>query len=177
MYVINFINSKNNHQLKHIISGFCDSAMSSTQVLQLIKDSVKINLAYIDKVVIVCSGRIEGAHVEAIKQFMKWLQFEKYKKKFVFIYNKSDGLSEAEKENNLAYMCNELGADPNVDTFTYDASGNLKTWKLSLALGFPPNAEYQTIKDDFITLQMAVGTPYPRQRIPVDKASKICTIL
>ena len=151
--------------------------MSSRQVLQLIKDSVKINLAYIDKVVIVCSGRIEGAHVEAIKQFMKWLQFEKYKQKFVFIYNKSDGLSEAKKVNNLAYMCNELGADPTVVSGQYNASGNFKVWKLSLSLGFPPNAEYESIKEDFKFLQGAVSTPFPRQRIPVDKASKICIIL
>ena len=151
--------------------------MSSTQVLQLIKDSVKINLAYIDKVVIVCSGRIEGAHVEAIKQFMKWLQFERYKQKFVFIYNKSDGLSEAEKENNLAYMCNELGADPTAKTWTYDASGNRNDWKLSLSLGFPPNAKYETIKEDYICLQKAVSAQFPRQRIPVDKASQYCMIL
>ena len=107
---------------------------------------------------------------------MKWLQFEKYKQKFVFIYNKSDGLSEAEKENNLAYMCNVLGADPTTQTLSYDASNILVDMKLSLSLGFPPNAKYESIKEDFICLQNAVATPIPRKRIPVDKASQ-CIIL
>ena len=159
----------------HIL-GFCDSLMSSPEVLQVIQDSVRLNLAYIDKVVIICYGRIEGSHVKAIKQFMNWLQFEKFKQKFVFIYNKSDGLTEAEKETNLAYMCNVLGADPTSETLHTDAKGLKHVWKLSLPLGFPPNAEFNAIKEDFISFQRAVSAPFPRQRIPVDKTA-LCTIL
>ena len=95
--------------------------MSSTEVLQVIKSSVKINMAYIDKVIIVCSGRIEGAHVEAIQQFMGWLSYEKYKQKFVLIHNKSDGLSEAEKLVNIAYMVNELKGDPDSKSTMVDS--------------------------------------------------------
>jgi hypothetical protein len=86
--------------------------MSSTDVLEVIKSSVKVNMSYIDKVIIICSGRIEGAHVEAIQQFMRWLSYEKYKQKFVLIHNKSDGLSEAEKLENISYMVDVLKGDP-----------------------------------------------------------------
>ena len=68
--------------------------MSSTQVLEVIKSAVTINMAYIDKVIIVCSGQIEGAHVKAIQQFMGWLSYEKYKQKFVLLllYKQKNGV-------------------------------------------------------------------------------------
>ena len=85
--------------------------MSAKEVLEIIKNSVKTNLSYIDKVIIVCSGRIEGTHQKAIRQFMDWLQFQKFKEKFVFIHNKSEALTEAQKIENIHSMCEIFGAD------------------------------------------------------------------
>ena len=155
--------------------GFCDSKMSSKDVLELIKSSVKVNIAYIDKVIIICSGRIEGAHVEAIKQFMDWLSYVQYKKKFVLIYNKSDGLSEAEKLENIAYMVNELKGDPLCKTTFWENNEKVEV-ALNLPIGFPKGAAYLDVKKDHTKLIRATLTPFPEMRIPVDKNS-LCTIL
>ena len=91
--------------------GFCDSVFTPKQVLDVIKSSVKVNMCHIDKVVVVCSGRIEGHHVQAIGQFMKWLEYKKHRDQFVFVYNKADHCdSEEEKIENVAGMLELLGA-------------------------------------------------------------------
>jgi len=155
--------------------GFCDSVMTGTEVLSLIKNSVKINFAYIDKVVIICSGRIENTHVQAIRQVMEWLQFKSYTQKFVFIYNKSDGLTRAEKMINVTHMCQVLGANPESGASMLTVDGKHLSTKLNLALGFPPGAGYDTIKEDHKALLCAATTPFPEKRIPAEKSS--CTIL
>ena len=43
--------------------GFCDSVLSETQVFNAIKERVEVNVAEIDKVIIICSDRIEGVQV------------------------------------------------------------------------------------------------------------------
>ena len=150
--------------------------ISSRQVLDVIKTSVKINMAYIDKVIIICSGRIEGAHVEAIQQFMRWLSYEKYKQKFVLIYNKSDGLSESEKMENIAYMVNELKGDPSSKSQMEQPNGELFEVNMNLPIGFPRGVAYSDVKEDHEKLIFATLTPFPKMRIPVDKQS-LCTIL
>jgi hypothetical protein len=59
--------------------GFCDTELSSQEVQSAIRSSVRTSITYIDKVVIVCSGRIEPPMVQAIKKMTKWLSYEKYK--------------------------------------------------------------------------------------------------
>ena len=152
-----------------------DSMMSSTQVLEVIKSAVTINMAYIDKVIIICSGRIEGAHVEAIKQFMSWLSFEKYKQKFVFIHNKSEGFSEAEKLENIAYMVNTMKGDPSSHSYKLQPNGDKIRISLNLPLGFPKGAAFSDVEKDHKKLIRATLAQFPEQRIPVDKSS--CTIL
>ncbi len=149
--------------------------MSSTDVLEVIKSSVKINVGYLDKVIVVCSGRIEKAHVDSIKQFMTWLQFESYKQKFCFIYAKSDTLTEDLKAENLAHLCHVLGADPASAAIIQEGNGERFEIRMNLALGFPPGAEFAQIEADFEKLQNATLASYPEQRIPVDKST--CTIL
>ena len=162
-----------------IFAGFCDSAMSKTDVYNVIKSSVKVNLAYIDKVVIVCSGRIEGAHVEAIKQFMDWLSYknEKYKKNFCFIYNKSDGLSEGEKMTNLAHMLDKLDADSSAKIESRERDGTVSIINQNINLGFPGGAPYQNVEESQNTLVHAALSFSNKDfhRIPVNESS--CTIL
>merc|ERR1711988_824803 len=57
--------------------GMCDSFFTADEIYNMIKTNVELNLAKIDKVVIVCSGRIEKQHADMIKKFMKWLQYNK----------------------------------------------------------------------------------------------------
>ena len=78
--------------------GFCDSVFTPKQVLEVIKSSVKVNLCHVDKVVIVCSGRIETHHVQAVRQFMKWLQYKNHRNQFIFIYNKADHCDSEEQK-------------------------------------------------------------------------------
>ena len=132
-------------------------------------------MAYIDKVVIVCSGRIERPHVEAIKQFMRWLSYSEYKDNFVLIYNKSDLLSAQRKMENLASMCSQFRV-PMTGQINKRVGSEWHTVKTSIALGFPPNANYATVKDDRDSLMLAVTVPRDDEvRIPVDRSK--CTIL
>ena len=150
--------------------------MSSNEVIEVIKSSVKVNVAKIDKVIIMCSGRISMKHIQAIRQFMVWLSYDKFPQKFVFIYNKSDGLSEAEKLENIAYMVNALQGDPcsNIQYYEHE-TGEYKEVKMNLPIGFPKGASYSDVSRDHIKLINATLVSHPKQRIPVDKS--LCTIL
>ena len=155
--------------------GFCDSVFSASEVLSMIQDSVKMNLAHIDKVVIVCSGRIEGVHAKAIKLFMKWLQYDSYKDKFMFVYNKSDGLTTGEKTSNLLQMCEMVGADANIETGKRLTETKIKI-KAAMTTGFPPGASYEDIKADLEQFKWGVvGLGDYASRIPVERSA--CTIL
>ena len=164
-----------------IFIGFCDSAWSKTEVFKVIQSSVKVNVAYIDndKVVIVCAGRIEGAHVGAIKQFMDWLSYknDKYKKNFCFIYNKSDGLSEGEKMANLAHMLDKLEADSSAKIESLEMDGTVCTLNQNINLGFPSGASYRDVRECHETLLRATSgrSNTDFHRIPVNESS--CTIL
>jgi len=163
--------------------GFCDTVLSADKVLKIIQNSIKINLINLDKVVIVCSGRIEGDHIKAITNFMAWLKYEKYKKNFVFIYNKCENLTSAEKKKNLLDLSDLLGAeyiDGNVLERTRD--GKQKKMKHFLAVGFPPRASYDEIKEDYEDLNHALLWDIDQlngveglKRIPVEE--KWCSIL
>ena len=124
----------------------------------------------------ICSGRIERAHAEAIKQFMEWLQYEKYKQKFCFIYNKADLCSALEKAENISHMCEAFGVDPQNSTKVFfPDSDELRAVNLNLALGFPPDSSYEKTKADSRKLMAVTIAPFPESRIPVDKS--ICNIL
>ena len=158
--------------------GFCDSVLSETQVFNAIKERVEVNVAEIDKVIIICSDRIEGVQVAAIKKCMKWLQFNDHKEKFSFIYNKSDRLTKMEKIKNLAYMCDSLDADLTT-RFEDRRSGSPKQTKLNHALGIPREATYANVIEDLATL-LAITLANPKQkRINIQTKSIVegCKIL
>ena len=119
--------------------GFCDSVFTPKQVLDVIKSSVKVNVCHIDKVVVVCSGRIEGQHAQAVQQFMKWLKYKKHRNQFVFVYNKADHCdSEEEKLANVAGMLELLGAKQVTRTLTDDlAEGQQSKVVSGIHTGFP----------------------------------------
>ncbi|CAE7254456.1 spn2 [Symbiodinium sp. KB8] len=88
--------------------GLCDSHISARMVLELIKSSLKVNFAYIDQVVVICSGRIEAIHTESITQTLEWLRYKDYRYSFTFVYNKADLLAPSERELGVIHMCQLL---------------------------------------------------------------------
>ena len=158
--------------------GFCDSVFTPKQVMQVIKSSVKVNLCHIDKVVVVCSGRIEANHVQAIQQFLKWLQYKKHKNQFIFVYNKADHCdSEEQKVENVTGMMELLGAKQITRTMTDDLEeGQQSEVKACISSGFPKKASYQEIEEDYGKLwRAATYDDRKYDRIPVSKES--CSIL
>ena len=82
--------------------GFCDSVMTPRAVLEAIKGSVKVNASYIDKVIIVCSGRIEKGHLDSIKEIMKWLKLENYQDNVALVYTKCESMTQGKKSTELS---------------------------------------------------------------------------
>ena len=140
--------------------------MTREEVFKIIKDRVEVNVAYVDKVIIVCSGRIEREQVEAIKQCMEWLQFKDFKQNFSFIYNKSEQLTDAEKDDNLAHMCSELNADLTTK-FEENRNGIIYQIKKNQALGFPRDAKHEDVRNDLKSL-MAITLAKSQERIGLD---------
>jgi hypothetical protein len=130
--------------------GLCDTLFTSDEVYDMISKSVNTKMAYIDKVIIVCSGRIEKTTADAIKQFMRWMEYSTHKKNFVFVYNKCDGMSDAEREHSLVSMCELLGADIEVEDILYKPDGSRQAIKYALATSFPPNVDYSVIKQSIV---------------------------
>lgn len=159
--------------------GMCDSVFSKKEVYDMVKHQIKANLFHLDKIVIVCSGRIETQHVEAIKQFMDWLQYKKYKQKFSFIYNKTDGQTEDKKNANLQVMCEKLGVDTSQNvSVKVTEDGNLQAYNMTIAVGFPPKSRLTDVKCDIEKLNRATLTNrHPTVRIPVKASETECTIL
>ena len=155
--------------------GFCDSLFTPAQVYNMIRTSVKVNIAKIDKVIIVCSGRIESQQAEAIRQFLDWLKYDKYKNHFVFLYNKCESLTEAEKTCNLLTMCQMLKVDPTIKFMTTNAKGPKLSKETARSVAFPPNADYSQVKDDLNYLTSVAMMMPTEERIVVDK--RFCNIL
>ena len=91
--------------------GLCDTVMTKEQVFGYIKDKLKVNLLHIDRVVIMCSGRLEDDHQTEIKNFLTWLKYKEYRTNFLIIYNKCDGMEEGKRLINLSHVCSMLGVD------------------------------------------------------------------
>jgi len=161
--------------------GFCDSVLTPKEVFSLVRDSVKVNLAHIDKVIICCSERMEADHKKSIIQFMDWLKYKKHMANFGFFYTKSDGLSEGEKQDNLLRICDSLDINGQMNFVHYNKqSGANEEVKLVNAISFAPNASSEEIslnRNKLMKLTLAppsilVGS---QSRIPVSESN--CTIL
>lgn len=170
--------------------GLCDSHLSAPIVLELIKSSVKVNFAFIDQVIVLCSDRIAEMHSDNIKQLMKWLKHEEYFGNFTFIYNKADGLSEAVREANVVCMCESLGVlrayikvNPQIklggDRFRGFIPTRVQNFMLHrvFASGFPPGARnFDEVRDDFCKIVDSAFTLHDGfKRLPVQESW--CSVL
>ena len=83
---------------------------------------------------------MEKAHADSIKAFLGWLNFDRHRDKFVFVLNKSDLLSDVDKQLNLAGMLEKFGVDPWQKYTWTNEDGTVDSMKLNMALGFPPDS-------------------------------------
>jgi GTP-binding protein EngB required for normal cell division len=147
--------------------GFCDSKLTSNEVLNLAKDALKVNMLMIDRVVIVLSGRIEAAHVDSIKTVLKWLKYSKGSdSNYTFIYNKADTMATAaEATQNILYMSSllEIGKAGGylVPTASLPStvmrSGTMrvaadekKLLKIRISCGIPPRSTYDEAENEHL---------------------------
>ena len=76
--------------------------MTESKYLKNPAQSSKVKYSYVE---------IETHHVQAVRQFMKWLQYKNHRNQFIFIYNKADHHdSKEQKVENVAGMLELLGA-------------------------------------------------------------------
>eukprot|EP00435_Cladocopium_sp_Y103_P017171 s620_g4.t1 len=163
--------------------GLCDTYIPDGQVLQLIKDSMKVNFAYVDQVVVICAGRIETNHTEAIGRIIDWLRFSSYECQFTFIYNKVDQMEIPEREPSAKAMLALLGVESTMLARGTPRNGDRVRFPLGAPMcemppqipkcimtGFP-KAEFEVLRSD---LAMAVDSifaaPKEGQRIPVHES-------
>ena len=160
-----------------LISGFCDSILSAEEVLEAIKMTVRTNLIHIDKVVLVCAGKIEQKQLQGMKQLLGWLNYHKYKENFVLLYNKADQCqNDEEKWLSLEYMCTQFGVPVMHALRKRLADGSLQSIKMTMAIAFPPKVDFENVREDYEMFAEAVTIPHQNmQRIPVNKST--CTIL
>ncbi|CAE7798327.1 ileS, partial [Symbiodinium sp. CCMP2456] len=169
--------------------GLCDSHISASMVLELIKSSLRVNFAYIDQVVVICSGRIEAIHTENIKQILEWLRYKDYKYSFTFVYNKADLLTTAEREMGVINMCQSLQVQRIVARWapgcivagdvirrSIEPRPGLLTRAKCVATGFPAGQEpEQVIEEMCKVVDSAFSIVDIQQRIPVQESW--CAIL
>ena len=75
--------------------------MSTREVLDAVKASVKVNATVIDKVVIVLSGRVEKGHEDSIKDVMKWLKLHQFSENISLLYTKCEDMTPSEKYDEI----------------------------------------------------------------------------
>ena len=76
--------------------------MTESKYLKNPAQSSKVKYSYVE---------IETHHVQAVRQFMKWLQYKNHRNQFIFINNKADHCdSKEQKVEDVAGMLELLGA-------------------------------------------------------------------
>ena len=150
--------------------------LTADEVFNAIKHSLEANVNFIDKVIIVCTNRLEAVQVKAITQCMDWLKFKGHKEKFSFILNKSENLTENEKMESLAFICDKLDADL-TKCFEGKRCGLKYKIPLNQALGFPRNANYQEVENSLKNLlDITLADTMPHKRIEIHPRGSSCVI-
>ena len=127
--------------------GFCDTKKDPTEVINLIKSKLNNAGISLHKILVVTAAgqRTQKDHIEPINSVMKWLDYAKNKRNFVFVYNKCDGLKRDERERNQAEVLEDLGVsreESNESQVIHDPDAS-ETKKMlissAIAVGFPPS--------------------------------------
>ena len=142
----------------------------------MLKQQVLGNVGRIHKVLMVTSGRIRKEEEESIKQMLTWLGYQPQKSKptnysFIFVYTKTDGQSDEQKERNLLKMCERLGVRT---TTLINASTKEHDGENIMAVAFPPTAPFREIERDYRRLEHELF------KVPSDSISmqrSLCSIM
>lgn len=161
--------------------GMCDTVLTEEEVYNVVKDSVKANMVFIDKVIVVCHGRIEQQHRKSIQKFKEWLGYDKFTANFVFVYNRQDGCSTADRQENLMEMCEILEIDTSQNVIVTAPDGSRKERKCAISLGIRPGAPYDDVETDLTQFKLSVLSE-TEKRIAIGDAHgnsflNFCTIL
>ena len=85
-------------------------------------------------------------------------------------------MTEIERNEGLAYMCSILGVDPNMH-FVVPSNPNHGQLRMNQALGFPPGAPFEEIKEDLQSLKDIVFfNDFSQKPIPVAINQNLCKI-
>lgn len=169
--------------------GFCDSELSPSDVMNTVKQHLTSIYYDIDKVVLVCAaGRLEQQQQAAIRQIMEWLRYTDNKVNFVLVYNKCDGLDEAQREDLLGQACEKLHLDTSSSlpvkptpclpstTLKGQTQNRITDLALQVAVGFPPNANYASVTEDHLAYLDAVFHTNGK-RLKVDTSWFGCAVM
>lgn len=121
------------------------------------KSYVKSNVVKLDKVLVVCAGRMSNESKQSTKNILRWLNYNRRKSQFVFIYSKCENLDEGEKLKCLGQMCDALEVD---GRFSFElqslCAGQHKYIQNVSTMGFPRRAKLDDVKDDLQRLNDTV---------------------
>ena len=165
--------------------GFCDSTISPGAVCSLVKDYIKTNIGYIDKLVILVSGRIERQHAESIRQILTWLNFYKQPQgrrgNYLFIYNKADRHNnEEETQLSIADMMTRLKTGhSHTKPRSHHTAGEKVRFLCNRSLGIPMTASAEETRAAIDSLNLLIPrimSSGDEGRIEVEPKS-MCTIL
>ena len=156
--------------------GFCDSLISADAVCRLIKDFIRTNVGYIDKLVILVSGRIEKAHADSIRQILDWLKFynlsQDERGNYLFVYNRADQQNTpAEVQLSVAGMITQLKTGNSSTNMVLEKK---KRFLCNRSLGIPLTASAEETRTAINSLKLL--QPRLNGRIEVEPKS-MCTIL
>lgn len=171
--------------------GLCDTHIEADDVLEIIKENIRVNCACIDQVVVICSDRLQRQQIQSIQKILDWLKFAQHEKCFTFVLNKADSMAECARNLELSAMCTLLGILPtyldhvefNGDRLRCQKRTSTQMppgvrWQIPKCFptGFPPRAPYEAIRNDLAKLVDSMfAIPEGGERILVNESW--CAIL
>jgi len=135
-------------------------------VYQIITKSLKSNVLDIHLMIIVLSGRIEETHQENIKRFThEWMSLGKRNiNNFLFIYNKTEDMSEFDRLENQFEISKKFGLDQ-LET---------KEGKVVLTTGFP---RFSFSEKNIRKSEEELMSIVLKERNPIKLDTSMCVIL
>ena len=152
--------------------GYCDSIISDNDIALMIKNQIKSKHLKIDRVLILCYGRIQKTHITEIRRMLEWLDYQNHKENFIFLYNKADQVDEENRSKNLWEMCSLLGVNPHI---TVNLGEGYEKSKLARPVSFPPNVKHKTVAEDLEYLKRVALGNYTTNKI--EQPASTCTVL
>ena len=125
---------------------------------------IRTNLARIDKVVLVCDGRVQPAQVVSMKQYLDWLGCGTNLDNVVVVYSKTDDFEPSEKVSSLVGIWSKLGfsrqsmeytlqrdvALPRTRVLKTSIGDQVSVVKRACCAGFRPGRSLKAIRGDLL---------------------------